>query len=170
MAGEPSKNYLLILLDAYTKWEGRIKALGTLAGLLLFVIANIGAAVATALNSAASFLISLLTTLPLTLSVGMLTALVTRYQLRSGYEIAVAASLTFIGNSLITRWLGLGLHIDYGEMFASWGFADYTNPYHVMALLPVAAVWEYFKLYGVVGFALSTATGFITGRIIGRKR
>jgi hypothetical protein len=99
----------------------------------------------------------------------MLTALVTRYQLRNPIDIAFAACLTFIGNSLMTRWLGLGLHIDYGQIFTSWGFADSNNPYHVMALLPLAVIWEYFKLYGVVGFAMSSVTGILAGRIIGGK-
>ncbi len=179
MAGEPTKNYFLILLDAYAKWEGRIKALGSLAGLLILVVGSAWAAVATALHSAASFLTSFLTTLPLALSAGMLAALITRYPADNPLSLAFVASLIFIGTSLVTKWLGIGLHVDYHEAVSSLSFLGpsfdniglgFGKVYAFILLFPFAVIREYFRLYGVAGFSISTATGVMAGRVVGRRR
>lgn len=177
MPSEPSRNYFLAILDAYSKWEGRIKALGSLFSLLLLLVGSAGAAMATAIHATASYLSSFLTTLPLALSVGMATALVTRYKLTNPLDFAWATLLTFIGNSFLTKWLGLGLQIDYNQVFASVGIVipnatgsvQVYNP-GLIFLLPLAILWAYFQLYGVLGFSISLATGLIAGRIIGRRR
>lgn len=107
----------------------------------------------------------------------MLTALVTRYKIKNPIELGLAAVLTFIANSFITNWLGLGLQIDYNQALASLGFVVSPNgmtqtisPYALVFLFPFAILWEYFQLYGVAGFIMSTATGIIAGRILGGRK
>jgi hypothetical protein len=183
MASGPWKN-LLTILDTINKWEGRIKTLGILSGLLVtafFLLAGaIGAAVATAIHATTSFLSAVLITLPLALSVAMVTALMKRYQYENPIELCLAALLTLVGNSLVTRWLGLGLHIDLMRAFSLLGFIDFGNNSSAGSMVPVqlkfiifvllapfTILWAYFDLYGVVGFIIATVTGLLVGRIGG---
>lgn len=174
---------LATILDTYNKWEGRIKTLGTLTGLLvsafILLAGAIGAAVATAIHATTSFLNAALTTLPLALSVAMVTALMKRYQYENPLELCWAALLTLVGNSLVTRWLGLGLHIDLMQSISLLDFLDFRGNSSVgryvpnvvktiifVLLAPFTILLAYFYRYGVVGFAIATVTGLLAGGIV----
>lgn len=174
--------FIVFILD----WYGRFQAAEALYKQVIAFVTSFGgflaSAVAISFHAATPFLNALLTTLPLGLSVAIFSAKGTRSGFGGPLAIASTALVVLVGNALVTKWLGLGLTFDFADVFqnlsATYDFARQHFPYILIgpiigilfvALFPVFMLWEYLRIYGILGFVITCTIGWFLGWIIGAK-
>jgi hypothetical protein len=94
-------------------------------------------------------------TMPFTATV----ALVTYFAMRGTFRISgllVAAYLSLLALSLVSKWIGLGTDIDVGKFVIE-------HPSGNPVSLLWALLWDYFELYGAVTFCASLGCGLYLG-------
>ncbi len=71
----------------------------------------------------------------------------------------------------MTGWLKLGVGVDFVNVFSTMEAVRKSYPYIfigplILFIFPLVMLWEYLRLYGILGFAAAGATGLLVGRIV----
>lgn len=167
----PRPHYIILLLDWYGRFEVAAKLPGFALAVSTWISGSAVSAVLVAVNAAKSYLNAFLITLPLTLSIAIISVLVRRYKFAGPLEFSAAALFSLIGSSVMTGWLGLGVAIELKNVFSTIEALRISLPYALVGPLyiivfPVVMLWEYLRLYGILGFFGASATGVFVARIL----
>ena len=167
----PRPHFIILLLDWYGRYEVAAKLPGFVLAISTWISGSAVSAVLVAVNAAKPYLNAFLITLPLVLSIAIISVLVRRYKFTGPLEFSAAALFSLIGSSVITGWLKLGVAIEFTNVFSTIEALRKSFPYVLVGPLPVIVfpvvmLWEYLRLYGILGFSGACATGVLVARIV----